>query len=524
MTVEQGRNPKLARIVDALVLLGALFLFEAPAALEPNRWEIRLLRPSGEALLLLLFARAAARRRARRGVWRALGGASAVLLVFRVDRAFTIVATRAEPNLWDQLFLVKHLAVLAVDVFRTGAAGVVLAIGATVAVAVLGGTWVARNAARALVRTTGSSVLPDLLLGAALVVGTWAGARPRERPLVPWIAPDLVASVRRSVELAGGAPSSAGAARPPLPAIARRPDVAFVFVESYGRIVAEDHGLRPAFTAALGALSEELSTRGLRTASGFATAPVSGGRSWLAVASILLGRPIRTETEFRRAVAGGEARDGLPGLFERAGWDTVLLAPADRARLGVDRDNPFGYRHYVGLDDLDYRGAPVGWGVVPDDVSLARVEGRLLARETAPVFFHFHMVSSHTPWLEVPEGAPPLDVRCEHAPLARLCTGYARSVLFDLRVALDFAARRADGLVVVLGDHQPPFLVPREASFDVPVHVVARDPSLLAEFFRRGFSPGVDLPTGDRPVRAEDLGALVVRAVVRARASASASR
>lgn len=48
---------------------------------------------------------------------------------------------------------------------------------------------------------------------------------------------------------------------------------------------------------------------------------------------------------------------------------------------------------------------------------------------------------------------------------------------------------------VMIGDHQPAANVTGEgASWDVPVHIIARDPQLLARFVELGFSAGLQAP------------------------------
>jgi hypothetical protein len=48
---------------------------------------------------------------------------------------------------------------------------------------------------------------------------------------------------------------------------------------------------------------------------------------------------------------------------------------------------------------------------------------------------------------------------------------------------------------VVLGDHQPTGNVSGEgASWDVPVHIISRDPQLLQRFIEQGFTPGLEPP------------------------------
>ena len=49
-------------------------------------------------------------------------------------------------------------------------------------------------------------------------------------------------------------------------------------------------------------------------------------------------------------------------------------------------------------------------------------------------------------------------------------------------------------LIVIVGDHQPMANVSGSASWDVPVHVIARDPELLAPFVARGFVSGMEPP------------------------------
>jgi hypothetical protein len=55
----------------------------------------------------------------------------------------------------------------------------------------------------------------------------------------------------------------------------------------------------------------------------------------------------------------------------------------------------------------------------------------------------------------------------------------------------------ADLLLVLLGDHQPPASVAGEGvRWDVPVHVIANRPDLLARLVDAGFEPGLE-PAGE---------------------------
>jgi len=50
-----------------------------------------------------------------------------------------------------------------------------------------------------------------------------------------------------------------------------------------------------------------------------------------------------------------------------------------------------------------------------------------------------------------------------------------------------------ESVMLWVGDHQPASSVSGEgASWDVPVHVITRDPELLARFVALGFQPGLE--------------------------------
>jgi len=61
-------------------------------------------------------------------------------------------------------------------------------------------------------------------------------------------------------------------------------------------------------------------------------------------------------------------------------------------------------------------------------------------------------------------------------------------------------ARREEGLVILIGDHQPPAIVGGQSQppWTVPIHVLSRDPELVAPFLADGYVSGLD-PTQAPP-------------------------
>jgi hypothetical protein len=81
-----------------------------------------------------------------------------------------------------------------------------------------------------------------------------------------------------------------------------------------------------------------------------------------------------------------------------------------------------------------------------------------------------------------------------------------------------------DALVIIMGDHQPPLLAAETHNFDTPVHVLAKDPSLLEELRAHGFREGLWLgPSDPTTVLHEGLFSLLVRTLVRCCGNAAQS-
>jgi hypothetical protein len=218
-------------------------------------------------------------------------------------------------------------------------------------------------------------------------------------------------------------------------------------------------------------------------------------------------------------------------------------------RPGVEEVNYHGFGEILRFNDVGYRGPQAGWGLVPDQYSLGFAEDRVLRQNGAPRFFQFHMVTSHMPWIGVPNYVDDwrtLDeadgARIQSSNYNELTSRLARygreeshrwilygglpedyrsryldAIEYDLRVIEGHLAHAStEDLVVVMGDHQPPVIAPEKANFDVPVHVFARDTTLLDEFRERGFRDGL-VPGRTEPPAIEHGGffSLIVRALVR---------
>ncbi len=523
-----------ARARPWLCVCALWILFDAPTIIRSGGPTLKGLRPSGDLLVLLTIAGLSGRFPGTRLVRAVLVTYAALLVVIRLDYVIFMLLMRDEPLLYDQMLMVRHLFVLISDLWNPTVA---LVTGAIVAAVVIL-PW----ATRRLLRVASVLVEPErfestarvgyvawlvvLLLTSVHAVGL------STQPLVAWVSPTFAENIVRSKQtyraIARGIehPAYKELEQVHLPAD-KRPDVLLLLVESYGRLMFTDPVLRTEHLARMTAMETKLSAAGWHGVSALSRSSVSGGMSWLAEASILLGTPVAHEAVCQHLLANASRLPNLVSFLDAQGYQTILLAAGDRERPGIKAANPYAYQHYVDYATLKYRGRSYGWGMVPDQFSLGFVQERLLSKASGPVFLNAHLMTSHAPWEEIPElvddwhtlnSIPQVSPTAPEAPgtavvlrgLRRYQRGtgqkawymgklndtlrrdYGNSIDYELTLVTDFlSARERDALVIVMGDHQPPVIPKKFDKFDVPVHVFARDPALLDEFRRQGYAPGL---------------------------------
>ncbi|HZC12881.1 MAG TPA: hypothetical protein VE270_02575, partial [Thermoleophilaceae bacterium] len=297
-------------------------------------------------------------------------------------------------------------------------------------------------------------------------------------------------------------------------------DVLVFFVESYGRSSIEDPPYAATIVPALRRLGRSLAGHGLSAASGWLVSPTLGGQSWLAHSTLLSGLRIDNQLRYGLLLSGDRAT--LVDDFNAAGYRTVLVAPA------INRPWPevafYGFDRTYFSWDMGYAGPAFSWVTMPDQYTLHVLDRAERRAGAAPLLAVAALISSHAPWTPVPEvvedwsaigdgrifaalpgrGGPPEVVWRDREGIRRQ---YSLSIAYVIGVLEAYFARpnaRAT-LSILVGDHQPgPIISGRDASRDVPIHVIGSDPDLLAPFREWGLVEGM-LPAaggGSEPMEA----------------------
>jgi hypothetical protein len=303
-------------------------------------------------------------------------------------------------------------------------------------------------------------------------------------------------------------------------------DVYLMMLESVGEVVHSDPRARPVLAPLRERFTAEITAGGRQVVSAWFRSPTFGGGSDLAQLGVLSG--IDLSDPMRHDVLLTTTRPTLISLFGANGYRTFGVY-ASLSWEWPERAY-FNYQVFIDGPALGWRGPPLGFWHVPDQFAAARFEQMHPRGPDAPPRFVFMpTMNTHLPFSPVPPFQPDWDrllgpdpypeaetrrALAERPNWLNLFPDYLRSVSYAYRWLGAWLARPEprESITILVGDHQPAASVTGEgASWNVPVHVIARDPALLARFTAQGFRAGME-PGGEALGGLHDLTAMMLRA------------
>ena len=410
---------------------------------------------------------------------------------------------------WD----LRHVPDVAAMVVRVAPAWLVV-FAAAVAAVIVGLLYLLFG--WAIARVADAMSAPRRRLGiavfAALVLLLFAGQQLNGGfPSVPAFSTPVTQTYARQVRLVADAigGSTMVAASPPIDedlGFVRGADVFLVFIESYGAIAYEQPDIARVLAARRAALAATIKATGQQIVSAYVESPTFGGSSWLAHVSLISGVEVRNPETNARLMT--QKRETMVTAFARHGYRTVALMPGLRQRW--PEGSFYGFDEIYGAEQLDYRGPEFGWFALPDQFSLARLDALEASRTSrSPLFVFFPTISTHFPFSPTPpyqsewprmlsghpyDGAAIVAAYSKEPDWTHFSPGYvdAMSCAYETLEGYLRAHADRDFVMIVLGDHQPPSAVSGEgASWDVPVHVIARRKPILDRLLEHGFLAGI---------------------------------
>ena len=289
-------------------------------------------------------------------------------------------------------------------------------------------------------------------------------------------------------------------------------DVIIVFAEAYGAITLD----KPEFAATLqlsrAHFDASIAASGRQVVSARLRSPTFGGGSWLAHSELLSGLDMHDPNAYRLLLK--TQRPTLVQHFAANGYRTVGWLP------GIQRAWPegrfYGFDRIADADAIGYRGPAFGYWRIPDQAAMAQLQHQELddadgtdgaARQ--PRLVVFPTMSTHAPfrplapyvsdWAAVRSADAYTDaasVSARAAPVSwdEPIPAYLATLRYQFDWLSGWLAEHAprDAVVIVIGDHQPIGTVSGpNANWEVPVHVITRNETVLERLRARGFKTGV---------------------------------
>ena len=264
-------------------------------------------------------------------------------------------------------------------------------------------------------------------------------------------------------------------------------DVIVVFIESYGRTSFDTPYYAEMHRETLARYETQLTGLGVSMQSGFLTSPTQGGQSWLAHSTFANGLWITNQVSYAAALASG--RQTLYHHAAASGFRTAALMP--QITLDWPEADRMGFEDVLVAADLGYRGLNFNWVTMPDQFTLATLD-RLLrnGEDSRRLFAQVVLVSSHAPWVPVPDilpwdaigdgevfndmatsGDPPEVVWRDRD---RVRFQYRLAVDYSLQAVMEYAVLHAADppLLIIVGDHQAAESIALDGRREVPIHVI----------------------------------------------------
>ena len=312
------------------------------------------------------------------------------------------------------------------------------------------------------------------------------------------------------------------------------PNVYFIFVESYGKIVYTNKQLKDSYLKQLAKSDSLLAEKNFYCASVLSKSPVFGGISWVSYSSVLYGINFMDSKTFDVLTGKKELNEAvsLVKLLKNSGYKNYRLAsikPQNNMVIPWDKySRIYSVDKWIRFGDLNYNGKLYGFGPSPpDEYSLNFAYNYIKKDDKAgvPYTLFFITMNSHNPFLppeiskngwrdlnKNPENVVQKSVFLKRPDIK----DYGKAINYEISFLTDFILRNGgNDIFLLIGDHQPPIIAKSNDGFETPVHVISRDSTFIHGFSKYGFTNGLRITDLDTSVRHEGIYTIFLREFMR---------
>ena len=314
----------------------------------------------------------------------------------------------------------------------------------------------------------------------------------------------------------------------------KKPNIFFIMVESYGRILYDDPDLSTSYFEWIKKHEEKLALSNWEMATALSTAPIVGGASWLSYSSILYGFRIDNQGTYLSLANNPEISNyqSFFRLLQTKGYKNYhlnSLGGFEKMKIPWDTYSRFyAVDEWIRYKDLNYKGVHYGFGPSPpDQYALQFAENQIRQQKEEPFSLFFITQNSHSPfespeaivddWRSLNTDAEP-ELNASKFFENPKKEDYLKAIKYQLDYLFNFIQKTGtdNDLFFIIGDHQPPVLTKREESQDTPVHIIAKNgfQPFIDGLETYGFKKGLHANPHEKPLAHEGLYSLFMRNMV----------
>jgi hypothetical protein len=278
-----------------------------------------------------------------------------------------------------------------------------------------------------------------------------------------------------------------------------KPNIYFIAIESYGAILHEDAYYQENYSKLISDFNQNLQSKDWHITSSFSNSPVSGGGSWMAYSSFLMGINITSDLLYRKLFYDREKykTQSIFAILEELGYATSLIAAVggyENFTIEWGETLSFlGTKNVIKFKDLDYSGEKFNFGPsAPDQYMLQK--SRAILKEkypNQPISFFVETINSHANF-ETPTHLFPNWEECNIAnrnafkPTTtnekNIRENYFFAIEYQLKTIAELIlTEKQESIFIVFGDHQPPLITSKKNSFKTPLHIISKDKAFISD-------------------------------------------
>ena len=314
--------------------------------------------------------------------------------------------------------------------------------------------------------------------------------------------------------------------------LAKCPNVYFLFVESYGKIVTTNEKLKTQYQSTIKDCDDKLKAGGFYSCSNFSTSPVSGGGSWISYSTVMFGFNLKNQATYLSLLKNSESYkyNHMFRWFKKNGYRNyriTALPENENVKIPWDKYIDFyGADKWLRYEDMNYKGQSYGFGPSPPDQFTISFANQYIQNERKDPFTLFFITqNSHHPfpspdsvvikWQSLNNSA---GVKEQSSELFKESSieNYGKAINYDLKALVNFITTKGkeNDIFILIGDHQPPFFTIKTDGLETPVHIISRDRRYISGFANYGFTEGLLVSAYHKSIKHEAFYSLFLRELI----------